>query len=64
MDKEVVTELIQTDFNTKNLKYWLDRLLFDKDYRDQMLNDFNELRQVLGNAGASKRAAEIVTKNI
>jgi lipid-A-disaccharide synthase len=64
MDKEVVTELIQTDFNTKNLKYWLDRLLFDKDYREQMLTDFDELRQVLGNAGASKRAAEMVTKNI
>lgn len=63
MDKEVVKELIQTDFNATNLKYWLNSILFDDNYRNQMLNDFDELRKVLGNAGASQRAAEIILQN-
>ncbi len=60
MDREVVRELIQTDFNPRNLKTNLDLILFNDQYRQKMLNDFDELRKVLGNAGASRRAAEIV----
>ncbi len=60
MDKEVVTELIQTDFNKKSLKAELDSILFNKESRQQMLTNFNDLRIKLGNSGASKRAAEII----
>jgi len=55
-DKEVVKELIQDDFNTDNLVKELNRIL-NKKNRIQILSNYNELIRLLGNAGASKRAA-------
>ncbi len=61
MDREVVKELIQTDFNQKNLKMELDSIISDKENRQKMLDNFNDLRIKLGSTGASKRAAEIIS---
>ena len=58
MGKEVVRELIQDDFNSRNLKGELDRLLHDHKYRNTMLAGMQDLRLRLGEPGASKRAAE------
>ena len=60
MDKEVVKELIQADLTHENLKHELDLILFDKVHRANMLGDYEELRGVLGNSGASMRAAKII----
>ena len=59
LDREAVTELIQNDFTTDRLEAEL-RLLTKSDKREQMLTDFVELRKLLGDAGASARAAEVV----
>ncbi|MGI9526679.1 MAG: lipid-A-disaccharide synthase [Weeksellaceae bacterium] len=56
MDRKVVTELIQGDLNYKNLKRELNLILAGK-AREQMLNDFEVLRQKLGGNGASEVAA-------
>ena len=58
MGKEVVRELIQDDFNSRNLKGELDKLLHDDKYRNTMLAGMQDLRLSLGEPGASKRAAE------
>lgn len=58
MGKEVVRELIQDDFNSRNLKGELDKLLHDHKYRNAMLAGMQDLRLGLGEPGASKRAAE------
>tara|TARA_Y100000813_G_scaffold189178_1_gene164120 strand:+ start:1054 stop:2139 length:1086 start_codon:yes stop_codon:yes gene_type:complete len=55
-DKEVVKELIQEDFNNDNLVKELNRIL-NKKNRIQILSNYNEIIRLLGNAGASKRAA-------
>ena len=60
MDKEVVKELIQGDLTEKNIVTELDRLLHDGKRQRQILEDYDELRDRLGNAGASEKAAEIV----
>lgn len=60
MDKEVVKELIQNDFNYRSLKSELDKILLNTSDRQEMLKHYDELRTVLGNKGASKRAAEII----
>ena len=60
MDKEVVKELIQNDFNYRSLKTELDKILSMTPQRKEMLEHYDELRTVLGNKGASKRAAEII----
>ncbi|MFN4234047.1 MAG: lipid-A-disaccharide synthase [Bacteroidia bacterium] len=58
MDKELVKELIQHDFNVKTLNKELNKLLNDRTYRENMLQGFKELREKLGGEGASLRAAE------
>ena len=55
-NKEVVKELIQDDFNVDNLVDELNRIL-NKRNRIQILSNYNEIMSLLGEAGASKRAA-------
>ena len=62
MDKEVVTELIQDKFTTKNLKSELSKIL-DADLKKEMLNSYTELEKKLGGAGASEKVAELILKN-
>ena len=59
MDAPVVTELIQGDLNTRNLKVELDKLL-DPAYRNKLQRDYQALRERLGNQGASRRTAQAI----
>lgn len=64
MNKEIVKELIQTELNYSNLKRELELILYNNENRTRMLQEFDELRTKLGNKGASKRAADIITSFI
>lgn len=57
MDKEVVKELIQNDFTEKNIVEELEKLLRDGNRQRQLLEDYDDLQDRLGNAGASQKAA-------
>jgi lipid-A-disaccharide synthase len=59
MDRQVVTELIQHDFNEKRLEEEL-HLILEAGHRQQILADYDTLRHKLGGSGASQRAAKIV----
>ena len=59
MDRKVVTELIQHDFNAEQLEKEL-RLILEENYRSAMLDDYDQLRQKLGGKGASQRGADII----
>ena len=59
MDAPVVTELIQGDLCTRNLKAELNKLL-DSDYREKLFKDYQSLREKLGNQGASERTAQAI----
>lgn len=63
MDKEVVTELIQNDFNKKSLKKELDKILDDSE-RSKMFINYNALEKALGGQGASKKTAQLIYKSI
>ncbi|TNJ44723.1 lipid-A-disaccharide synthase [Tamlana fucoidanivorans] len=63
MDKEVVTELIQNDFNKRKLKHELDKIL-NLDLRKKMFVDYFELEKALGGKGASKKTAELIYDHI
>ena len=63
MDKEVVTELIQNEFNKKRLKEELDHIL-DSEYRKQLFLDYYELEKTLGGKGASEKTARLIYKAI
>lgn len=58
MGREVVKELIQNEFNEKNLRAELNKLLNEKEYRNKMINDFIQLKEKLGRGGASRKTAE------
>ena len=60
MDREVVKELIQNDFNEENLTRELERLLKDPKRQRQLLEDLDILKDRLGNVGASDKAADVI----
>ena len=58
MDRQVVEELIQDDFNEPNLKSALTRLLDDEQSRGRLMSDYRELTIKLSSGGnASMNAA-------
>lgn len=60
MDKAVVCELIQDDFNEKRLAQEFHLITTHQTYLTKMKKDYERLRQKLGGKGASKRAAQII----
>ena len=63
MDAPIVTELIQGELNTKNLKTELEKLL-NPEHRAQLLKDYKTLREKLGNEGASERTASLILNSL
>ncbi|MDG2431488.1 lipid-A-disaccharide synthase [Flavobacterium sp.] len=63
MDEEVVTELIQEDLNTKNIKTELTKLL-EPNYREQLLKKYELLETKLGGIGASEITAQLIVSDL
>lgn len=61
-DKLIVQELIQDELSERNLQREVEKLLYDSVYRSQMLHNFDELKSLLGGAGASRKAAQLMMK--
>jgi len=57
LNKEVVKELIQNEANVTNIQKELDLLINDTDYRNDMLNGYDELIMKIGQEGCSKKIA-------
>lgn len=63
MDREVVTELIQNNFNKKRLEQELTKILNQKT-REKMFLDYYELEKTLGGKGASQKTAQLIYKSL
>ncbi len=63
MDKEVVTELIQSEFNLHRLKKELNNIL-DEDERKRIFVDYGDLEKKLGGKGASEKTAALILHKI
>ena len=63
MDKEVVTELIQNEFNPRRLKKELNKIL-DEDERKRIFVDYGDLEKKLGGKGASEKTAALILQKI
>ncbi len=57
--EEMVKELIQAALNTNNLVQELSKILDDKN-KPKIKSDYKRLKKLLGNAGASKRLADLI----
>jgi lipid-A-disaccharide synthase len=62
MDKKVVAELIQENFNKDSLTLELKEILFNHQYRQSILNDYASLKEKLGGKGASAKAAGLIVQ--
>ena len=62
MDKKVVTELIQHDYNTQHLKGELELITKDQENINRMKADYKQLYTMLGDGSASAIAADVVLK--
>jgi len=58
--KEVVKELITPHFTEKKLKIELAKILYDNDLRNEILTDYQQIRETLGEKGTAKRAAKLI----
>jgi lipid-A-disaccharide synthase len=63
MDKEVVTELIQEDCNTKRIGEELKKIL-EPHYRKALLHNYDLLEEKLGGIGASEKTAKLIVGNL
>lgn len=61
MDKEVVKELLQFKL-AKKIKKELDKILYDTDYRNNMLENIDVLKKKMGPAGVSVKTANLMLR--
>lgn len=64
MDRAVVKELIQGDFNIQNLRHELSLLLHDDKKISELKSNYKELKEMLGGTGASAQAAELIVSDV
>ena len=57
MERQIVPELLQSDMTPKKLTEALDSILFNPQFRNDILDNYAQLRNKLGNEGASQRVA-------
>lgn len=55
-NREVVKELVADTMTVEQARAELERILYDKDYRQRMLDGYEYMAERLGDAGAPKRA--------
>ena len=63
MNKEVVTELIQEQCNTKRIREELTKIL-ELDYRNALLQQYALLENKLGGTGASEKTAALIVADL
>lgn len=61
---EVVKELFAASFTVDNIRTELKQILHVQNYKNNMLNNYEEMRQILGKPGASDNAASIIYKKL
>lgn len=64
LDKESVKELIQGDCTVTNIETEFKNIIIGGDKRKLILNDYQSLKEVLGEGGASKKLASLMLKQI
>ena len=61
-DSPIVTELIQEDFNGAALEHEFEKITSDNANRERMLDEYADMRVLLGSGGATMRTAQEAIK--
>lgn len=64
LQKEAVTELIQSDFTLENIVRELEKIVHDPKNEQRMLSDYKQMMTLLGEKGASERAARLMVSKL
>ena len=56
-DKSIVQEIIQGRVNVQNISYEIEKLLYDKEYREKNIEDLGEVKKLLSDKVSSKEVA-------
>lgn len=64
MGNGIVPELLQRDMTSSNIKSRLNNILNNYHYRQQMLDDYDELKNKLGGIGCSDRLGAEIVNNL
>ena len=62
--KNIVPELIQHKFNTDNIVYETERLLYDKTYREDTINKLGEVSSLLSDKYSAQEVANCITETL
>jgi lipid-A-disaccharide synthase len=62
MNEKFVQELLQDDFNEENLVRELQKITSNEENRRTMMKKYRELKDMLGQSGASQRAAGLINQ--
>lgn len=60
MERPIVREMIQADYNKEDLSEEVERMVYDLEYKERMINNYGKLQKTLGNKGASERTAKAI----
>ena len=61
-NKFIVPEIIQGKVNVDNISYEIEKILYDKEYRNNYINELSQIKSLLSNKIASKEVAEEIQK--
>ena len=58
--KDIVPELLQHKFTVDNICYETEKLLYNKDYREQFIKDLGEVKSLLSDKYSAKEVADCI----
>ena len=64
IDKQAFKELLQDDCTGKTISDEVHRLIYDSVYRESMLADYRDIREALGDQGASVKIAHAMIEEL
>lgn len=62
MNREIVKELIQSECTPENIKHELTKISNNEVIKNEMLQNYQELKKILGGGGASQKVAQYLLK--
>ena len=63
-DKSIVPEIIQGDVNVAKISYEIEKLLFDREYRDKNISELGEVKALLSNKISSEEVAKVINNSL
>ena len=62
--KDIVPELVQAKFNTENICYETEKLLYDKEYREKTIKDLGGVKSCLTDKYSAQEVANCILASL